>query len=317
MNKFFKFILKISIIGAAWLSVLAAIILSYYYLDLPAFEELESANSKQIIQINYEDNNKLATFGDIYDNKTSYNELPQHLIDAVIATEDRRFFKHHGVDIFGIMRAGYANYKANRVVQGGSTVTQQLAKLLFLKPEKTIKRKIQEILLAIKMERIFTKEQILTLYLNRAYFGAGNYGIASASKYYFSKPVSKINLNESALLAGLLKAPSKLSPSRNQDLAESRANQVLTNMADAGYLGEENIDDIDRPINYQADKMQRFYFANYAAAQFWDYVPLELKKSNTHFKVKTTLDEEIKILKMRWIILLIIIKKKCSKASWR
>ncbi len=292
MSKLLKFIFKYLAILTPFAFVAGVIVFAYYYHDLPSINEIEVANDKKIIEVQYSNNHKITTLGDVYDNQVTYSEIPQYLVDAVIATEDRKFFKHIGFDIFGIIRAFYTNLKAGRVVQGGSTITQQLVKLLYFDSSRTLKRKIQELLLAIKLEKIFGKEQILTLYLNRAYFGAGNYGISSASKYYFNKKISNIDLNQAAMLAGLLKAPSKLSPTRNKDLAEGRANQVLVNMVNAGYLSEKDLGIFGEEINYKTDKLQRLYFADYVTENF-DYYLSNNQKKSKFFKVQTTLDQKI------------------------
>ncbi len=291
MLRFLGFLCKWAIITAVWGAIFLSVVLFYYYHDLPSLEEMETANDKQVIEVCYSNGNKINTLGDLYANQITFNQIPGHLIDAVVATEDRGFFNHSGVDFLGILRAAYVNFRADKIVQGGSTITQQLAKMMFLKPDRTIKRKVQELMLAWQLEKTFGKEQILTLYLNRAYFGGGNYGIASASRNYFNKPVSKLDLNESAMLAGLLKAPSKLSPNNNHKLAEKRANQVLENMIDAGYLNENNIDEITKPINYKEDKLQRFYFSDYVASQFPDYLSGKDKSNKNRFTITTTLDE--------------------------
>ena len=293
MLRFLGFLCKYAIIAAIWGGVLLAGVIFYYYHDLPNLEDMETANTKQVIEVCYSNGNKITTLGDLYANQITFNQIPGHLIDAVVATEDRKFFTHGGFDFFGIMRAAYVNYRADKIVQGGSTITQQLAKMMFLKPDRTIKRKVQELMLAWQLEQNFNKEQILTLYLNRAYFGSGNYGIASASRYYFSKVVSKLNLNESAMLAGLLKAPSKLSPNNNHRLAEKRATQVLENMVDAGYLNENNIDEIKKPIVYKDDKLQRLYFSDYIASQFPDYISNPDQANKNRFSIVTTLDEKL------------------------
>ncbi len=292
MIKFIKFILKLIIIALPFLLVLGFIIFAYYYHDLPSIDDLNNKNDTRSIELLYTDGNKITTVGDLYDNQVMYNEIPQYLIDAVVATEDRKFFTHHGFDSIGIIRAFIANHKAGRIVQGGSTITQQLTKLLYFDSSRSIKRKVQELLLAIRIERIFSKEQILTMYLNRAYFGAGNYGIANASKYYFNKKVSNLNLNQSAILAGLLKAPSKLSPSKNKKLAENRANQVLANMVDAGYLEKEDLGLLGNEINYKTDKLQKLYFADFVTENFDDYLPKN-QKEQKFFSVQTTLNETI------------------------
>ena len=156
-----KLLLKLAFLLSIWLAIFVAAALFYYFQGLPSLDDLEKESGKQIVQINYANGNRITNRSEIYASEVTYYELPQHLINAVVATEDRRFFSHHGVDIFGVARAYVANKKAGRVVQGGSTVTQQLAKILFLSSDRTFKRKIQEMLLALQLERRFTKEQIL------------------------------------------------------------------------------------------------------------------------------------------------------------
>ncbi|HYB05140.1 MAG TPA: PBP1A family penicillin-binding protein [Methyloceanibacter sp.] len=164
------------------------------------------------------------------------DRLPVYLPQAVIATEDRRFYNHLGVDPVGLVRAGVRNLAAGSVVQGGSTITQQLAKNLFLKPDRTMARKLEEVMYAIWLERRFTKDEILELYLNRVYFGGGTYGVEAAARRYFGRSARSVTLTQAALLAGLLKAPSRYAPTRNVELATARVDVVLDNMVDAGYL---------------------------------------------------------------------------------
>lgn len=290
--QFLKFILKWSLIFSAWITIFIIFALFYYLSDLPSLDKLDAESDQQVVEVNYSNGERITSFGGVYESQVQYYELPQHLIDAVVATEDRRFFNHFGVDIVGIARAFYVNHKAGRIVQGGSTITQQLAKMLFLNSDRNFKRKIQEILLALQLEQRFTKEKILTFYLNRAYFGSGNYGIGNATKFYFAKDVSQINLNEAAMLAGLLKAPSKLSPKNNQELAEDRANVVISNMINAGFLDEKNIKEIDSNLSYNSDHQQRLYFADYVRSQFPDFI----SKNSINDKiisVNTSLDEKI------------------------
>lgn len=163
-------------------------------------------------------------------------EIPVALREAVLATEDRRFFEHRGMDPVGIVRALVRNTEASRLREGGSTITQQLARNLFLTQERSVWRKLKEIVIAQRLEQSFSKEEILTLYLNRIYFGSGAYGVADAAVTYFNKPVSKLNLLESALLAGLPQAPSRYSPLVNRELARKRRDVVLKNMVEAGFL---------------------------------------------------------------------------------
>jgi len=293
MSKFTKFILKTIIIMSIWFLVILLTALFYYLHDLPNLKDLETRKNKQVTTINYSNGNNITVSGEIYNNEVNFYEFPEHLIHAVLATEDRKFFNHYGIDFFGIIRAAYVNHKAKKVVQGGSTITQQLAKLLFLESQRTVKRKIQEILLALQLEKNFTKEQILTFYLNRAYFGSGNYGIKSAAKFYFGKEVSELSLNECALLAGILKAPSKLSPKNNQEKAEDRANLVISKMIDAGFLGEKNLSEIDQKIEYKTNRLHRFYFSDFVAGQYADFLSKKTLASEKIISVNTTLDEKI------------------------
>jgi penicillin-binding protein 1A len=223
------------------IALLVFMLIGYYYTQLPNMAKLFSADKHPAITIRSQDGNILANYGDIYGQPLTYERFPSHLIDAVIATEDRKFFQHFGIDILGIARAFYVNRISGRVVQGGSTITQQLAKIAFFSPEQTYKRKIQEILMALRMESVYTKEEILTFYLNRAYFGKGNYGVDAAAKYYFGKYAEDLDLYESAVLAGILKAPSRYSPMNNPELSLQRAKQVLHNMHNAGLISMEEV----------------------------------------------------------------------------
>ncbi len=166
------------------------------------------------------------------------DEIPPHMINATLATEDVRFFDHIGVDFQGIFRAFIENLRANEVVQGGSSITQQVAKNLFLQPDRTIKRKLKEAFLALWIEVRLTKREILKLYLDRSYLGGGTYGVEAASQYYFGKSVRQINLAEAALLAGLFKAPGKYAPHLDIQVARNRAGVVLNRMVVSGFIGE-------------------------------------------------------------------------------
>ena len=176
-----------------------------------------------------------------HDDAIPFDELPDHFIKAVLATEDRRFFDHFGIDVIGTLRALTVNAHAGGVVQGGSSITQQLAKNLFLSNERSISRKINEAYLALWLEHHLTKKQILSLYLDRAYMGGGAFGVQAAAQYYFGKSARDINLAEAAMLAGLFKAPTKYSPDVNLPAARARANDVLSNLVDAGFMTEGQV----------------------------------------------------------------------------
>ncbi|QLF69847.1 PBP1A family penicillin-binding protein [Peteryoungia desertarenae] len=185
--------------------------------------------------------NPIGHRGIIHENSVPVDELPDHLVKAVLATEDRRFFEHFGIDFIGLARAMSENAKAGEVVQGGSTLTQQLAKNLFLTNERSIERKIKEAFLALWLEANLSKKEILSLYLDRAYMGGGTFGAAAASQFYFGKNITEVTLAEAAMLAGLFKAPAKYAPHVNLPAARARANDVLTNMVQSGLMTEGQV----------------------------------------------------------------------------
>ena len=176
-----------------------------------------------------------------HDDAIPFDQLPDHFIKAVLATEDRRFFSHFGIDVIGTLRALSVDARASGVVQGGSSITQQLAKNIFLTNERSIQRKINEAFLALWLEHHLTKNKILALYLDRAYMGGGAFGVQAAAQFYFGKTARDINLAEAAMLAGLFKAPTKYSPNVNLPAARARANDVLSNLVDAGFMTEGQV----------------------------------------------------------------------------
>ncbi|MDX3928855.1 MAG: PBP1A family penicillin-binding protein [Shinella sp.] len=185
--------------------------------------------------------NEIGHRGIIHEDTVPVDELPDHLIKAVLATEDRRFFTHFGIDFLGLVRAMTENARAGGVVQGGSTLTQQLAKNLFLSNERTIERKIKEAFLALWLEANLSKKEILRLYLDRAYMGGGTFGAAAAAQFYFGKDITEVDLAESAMLAGLFKAPARYAPHVNLPAARARANEVLTNLVQGGLMTEGQV----------------------------------------------------------------------------
>ncbi len=225
-------------VACLWLFLGIGGVLGLLALDLPDTSSLWDVEQQPSITVLDRSGQVLARRGVSYGLPVALSDLPAALPQAVIAIEDRRFYHHIGIDPIGIFRAFLANSAEGRVVQGGSTITQQLAKNLFLKSERTWKRKIQEMMLAFWLERRFSKDQILSLYLNRVYLGAGAYGVEAAAQRYFGKSATRVTLGEAALLAGLLKAPSRYAPSNNPDLAKARADIVLTRMVEAGFITE-------------------------------------------------------------------------------
>jgi penicillin-binding protein 1A len=213
-------------------------------LALPAFDATKQDwLAQQDYAVTFLDRNgvEIGKRGVRHSEAVPLEEMPDSLIKATLATEDRRFYTHFGIDVFGTFRALFENLRSNAVVQGGSSITQQLAKNLFLSNERTIDRKIKEAFLALWLESNLSKHDILQLYLDRAYMGGGNFGAAAASEFYFGKKVTDLNLAESAMLAGLYKAPTKYAPHINLPAARARANEVLTNMVQAGFMTEGQV----------------------------------------------------------------------------
>ena len=229
-----------SVVAGLWLVVGVVGTVAYVGAHLPPIQSLEIPKRPPTIRMLDVTGREFARRGDMAGEVLSLKEMPAYVPKAFVAIEDRRFYDHFGVDPMGIARAAVANVLHRGVAQGGSTLTQQLAKNLFLTQERTMARKLQEALLAVWLEQKFTKTQILELYLNRGYFGAGAYGIEQASQRYFGKSAKQINVAEAALLAGLVKSPSRLAPTRNYDAAEKRARIVLAAMNEVGFISAAN-----------------------------------------------------------------------------
>ncbi len=223
-----------------WLGIAGIGAVVWVGAHLPPIQSLEIPKRPPSISILDMSMKPVATRGDQGGGTLTLKELPPHLPKAFIAIEDRRFYDHYGIDPFGIARAATANVLRRGVSQGGSTITQQLAKNLFLTQERTMKRKLQEAMLAIWLERKFSKDEILALYLNRVYFGAGAYGVEQAAQKYFGKSARKVTVAEAALLAGLIKSPSRLAPTRNFDAAQDRSQVVLAAMREQGFITAAN-----------------------------------------------------------------------------
>src|SRR5712664_1433273 len=207
--------------------------------SLPSVSQLERFDASEGTKV-YDDNDELIT--EFHVERRIFvplAQIPKALRDAIIATEDARFYSHHGVDPTGIARAVYQNFRRGRIVEGGSTITQQLAKVLFLTPDKSLERKLKEAVLALELERRYSKDRILEMYLNQIYFGQGSYGVEAAARTYFGKGVSELSPGECALLAGLPKAPATYSPFDHPDAAKRRRVIVLTRMVDTGAIRAE------------------------------------------------------------------------------
>jgi len=264
-------------------------------LAIPAFDATASGefNKVEDYAVIFLDRqgNEVGRRGIRTDDSYALDQLPDMLIKSTLATEDRRFYEHFGIDVFGTLRALVSNLQANDVVEGGSSITQQLAKNLFLSSERTLERKIKEAFLALWLESHYTKDEILKLYLDRAYMGGGNFGVAAAAEYYFGKPVIDITLAESAMLAGLFKAPTRYAPHVDLAAARGRANEVLTNLIQADFLTEGQVTAARRNPAAPVERLDEIESPNY----FLDWAFEEVKKlvadSNAvGFTVRTTID---------------------------
>ncbi|RFC62153.1 penicillin-binding protein [Fulvimarina endophytica] len=223
-----------------WGGLGVAMVVGYFAVKLPseAWAIPERPPNVKIVAVGGE---MIANRGLTGGREVALDEISPYIPQAVMAIEDRRFYDHFGVDPLGIARAAFENYQAGSTVQGGSTLTQQLAKNVFLSPEQSFQRKIQEAILSLWLEQKFTKDQIMEMYLNRVYFGSGATGVEAASRRYFNKSAADVDLHEAALLAGLLKAPSRLSPARDAEAAKARADVVLTAMREEGYIDDAEL----------------------------------------------------------------------------
>jgi penicillin-binding protein 1A len=265
-------------------------------LALPSFNIIDSGqfNKPEDLSVIFLDKfgNEIGRRGIRADDSYPLDKLPDYLIKATLATEDRRFYDHFGVDIWGTLRAMVSDAQGDSGLQGGSSITQQLAKNLFLTPERTLDRKIEEAFLAVWLDSHYTKEQILKMYYDRVYMGAGNFGVAAAAEYYFGKPVTDIDLAEAAMLSGLFKAPTKYSPTVDLAAARGRANQVLSNLVDAGFMTEGQVTEARRhpatPVDHSNDPSAPDYFLDYAFNQVKQLVAG--KSTETSFIVRTTID---------------------------
>jgi penicillin-binding protein 1A len=257
-------------------------IIAYYSATMPDIAGLAAAKEQAGVEIIGAEDVVVARYGQITGQYIPFDALPKALVQAVLATEDRRFFEHHGVDWLGISRAVVKNIMQGRVAQGGSSITQQLAKNVFLSSERTLERKIKELIVAYWLERKFTKQEILAIYLNRVYFGAGNYGIDAASRYYFNKQVAELDVLECAMLAGLLKAPSRYNPTANLERTVGRTSQVLLNMVDAGMITPQlaqteiaRLQSGEKQLKQRSFEGERYY-TDWIYEQLPDYIEGEL-----------------------------------------
>lgn len=278
-----------SLVLALWGGIGVAAIVAFYGARMPSAITWTVPDRPPNVKIMSADDKLLANRGMTGGEALSLSEMSPYIPQALIAIEDRRFRSHFGIDPLGLGRAVVTNLMQGRLVQGGSTVTQQLAKNLFLKPERTLERKVQEVLLAFWLEHEYTKDQILEMYLNRVYFGSGAYGVESASRRYFGKSAREVTLSEAALLAGLLKAPSRLSPARDPKAAEARAQVVLAAMSEEGMIGSK---ELAFAMSAPATRAASYWTGseNYVADRIMEELPGLVGEVQTDVIVDTTVD---------------------------
>jgi penicillin-binding protein 1A len=288
-RSFFGHLVYWGVVLSVWAAVFLAGLFTYYASQLPPIDQLAVPKRPPNIAILSDDGSLIANRGDTGGPAVRLIDLPPYLPKAFVAIEDRRFYDHHGVDPIGMSRALLRDVVGGGGIEGGSTLTQQLAKNLFLTRERTLPRKIQEAILAFWLERRYSKDQILELYLNRVYFGSGAYGVEAAAQKYFGKSARFVTLSEAAVLAGLMKSPTKLAPNRNLQGANERAAQVITAMAEQGHITEAMAKlALANPAEVKHDKSAGSI--NYAADYVMDALNDTVGAIDEDIVVTTTID---------------------------
>ncbi len=294
-NKFLRGVKITFILGVAFV-LAAGVSFNLYLSSLPPINNLDGFKPNIVTKFYSHDGEIIKTFTAYTYSKVEIKNVPQDFINALIATEDKNFYNHKGYDLYGLARSTVQNLLARKLVQGASTITQQLARILFLSNEKTFDRKLKELVIAARIEKTISKDQILEMYMNNVYLGSGAYGVEGAAEIYFNKKLKDLTLPELALIAGLPQAPSVYSPYNNLDLAIKRRNQVLLRMYKMKYITKEQYEKaIDAKVKLSS--MPRFYTTN-KAPYFCDLVMAELEKlgfddtdiSQGGYKIVTTLD---------------------------
>jgi penicillin-binding protein 1A len=263
----FFWLLRWGFIASVWLTLAASLTVLWYCRDLPAPESALDAVRRPSLTLEDRSGHVIATFGDLVGEPLRLRDFAPALPAAVVAVEDRRFYHHFGLDPVGLLRAVWVNLTAGRVVQGGSTITQQVAKTLFLTNARTTKRKVQELLLTLWLEHHFTKQEILEIYLNRVYLGSGAWGMDAAARLYFGVSARRVSLAQAAVLSGLPRAPSRFNPRVNPGAALARGKDVLNAMADAGAITAEQAQTAAAQIAFRPSPTAPGWFADWVAEQ--------------------------------------------------
>ena len=296
LGRLIRPLLKWGFLAAFWGAIVLAGVLAWHAYQLPDITDLDRYTRPGSVRMTASEGALFASYGPLHGEPMTVAEMSPHLPAAVIAIEDRRFPHHFGIDPIGLARAMAVNLWSGRVVQGGSTLTQQLAKNVFLSHDRSLSRKIRELLLAFWLEKEFTKDEILSIYLNRVYFGAGAYGVDAAARKYFSKSARDLTVGEAALLAGMLKGPSRYSPAADPDLAKQRTAVVLNAMAEIGYLNPETARQIAADPYRLEGPVGRGAGHRYFSDWIYDQVPSFVGTRADDLSVTTTLDLRLQSL---------------------
>ncbi len=294
------FLFKFVFILGFFVSFLVGVYVLYCYWSLPDVDVAISKTRQPSTTIIAENGNEIHTFGNSFSEVIYLKDLPYYVPAAIVDVEDRRYYSHFGFDVIGFVRAMITNVFKKRYAQGASTITQQVAKNLFLTPQKNLKRKVQELLLAFWLEKKFSKEQILTLYLNRVYFGSGAYGIEAASNRYFGKSSRDLSLKEAAILAGMLKAPARYNPIYSKKNALERAEVVLQLMHQHGTITQTELtraknENLHDTTKYKVEGARHF------ADMVYQEVNAYIGERDDDIYVSTTLDQDLQ-QKAEWIL---------------
>ncbi len=286
-----RIVLTLQILIGLGVLAIGALVIAVYVArsQLPGFDELKSSPNGQMIRVHAADGTVIVSMGPSYGEWLSYGQIPRVMRDATVAVEDRRFYKHPGVDPIGIARSVMIRYERGRWIQGGSTITQQLARNVFLNNQKKFGRKFREWILALALERKFSKDQVLELYLNKVYYGGGAYGIDAASRKFFGHGASNLSLAEAAVIAGLVKAPSNYSPTADAQAAVGRAGVVLDSMVRYGAITQAQADDANpKSLELAPEPRQNSarYFTDWALPQ----LDTLIDETEAPLDVWTTLD---------------------------
>jgi len=266
-------LLRLGIIGAVWLSVVGAGVLLWFLHDLPRPEDALAAVRRPSLILQDRAGATIAAYGDVVGDVLHLPDLPSYLPEAAVSVEDKRFWVHSGLDPWGMLRALIVDLRAGHVVQGGSTITQQVAKTLFLSNARTLRRKVQEVLLTLWLERHFTKREILEIWLNRVYLGSGAWGVDAAAQIYFGISARRLSLWQAAVIAGLPRAPSRFSPRADPRAAAARAREVLGAMVANGAITAQAASTAGAQIHFSAHRSGSGWFADWAAAEAEKIVP--------------------------------------------